>query len=202
MKYTIIVVLTILLFCNGSCENKGTDVSSAPVDEVQNGGLTSKETILEALQEEHPDLEENDVCIVEVEEFDNLFIMGYFAYDLGCTVNRMFFNGVELPGDHTEANQIMAANNFKDNSEKLVENYHIYVINSFKTVIWETNEDFGNKFSKPQTRIENDKVISELWIQRPSGMIKERSYYLSKLTFDADGNFVSLEKSNQFSVAY
>lgn len=199
MRNILILILPILLFSNGTCEDQEDKIVESPVSNP----LDSKEEILAYFQSEHDGLDESDICIVEVEEFENLFVYGYFAHDRGCAVNGMFFKGQELPGDHSKAYLIMNENKFSNNAEQLVENYHIKVINTFKTVVWETNEDFDEgEHSKPNTDVKDGKITSTLWIQRPSGMIKERSYYLSTLIFDKKGNFVSLEQSNQFSIAY
>lgn len=210
MKKFLILVVTVVLFSNGSCQNEkeeeSTTEESGPVsttgDQVPN---TSKEGILKNLQSEFKDLDENDVCIVEVGELGNLFVVGFFAHDRGCSVNHMFFEGEQLPGDHTGAKMIMDANNFDKNNLELVQHYHIEVINTFKSILTEVNEDFEQSkelFFTPEVSFVDGKVVSKLWVQRPSGMVKENSYYVSTLTFDNDGNFISLEKSNQFSVAY
>lgn len=197
MKNFIFLILPVLLFSNGACEDKKNSTKE------DSGPFLTKEAIFAELGKEYEGIQENDVCIEEVEELNTLFVVGFFAYDRGCSVDRIFYNGYQLKGDHSEAYKIMQGNDFKGNSEKLVETYHIQVINVFKTVVWDSNEDFseGEHF-KPRTRIEGDQVISELWIQRPSGMIRERFYYLSTLTFSKDGNFVSLTTTNQFSVSF
>ncbi|MCB9187959.1 MAG: hypothetical protein H6598_10790 [Flavobacteriales bacterium] len=204
MKKLLVLGLISFLFIHGSCENKNNkSVESSNQEIIENTSSHTKETIFDLLKTEYPDLNENDVCIVEVKEFGNLFVMGFFASDRGCGLERMYFDGNELPGDHSKAAEIMLKNDFVTNSEKLTETYHIKVINTFKTVIWSINEDFDqSKFFEPKTFIEDEKVVSEMWIQRPSGMNKERSYYLSKLSFDMQGNFISLEKTNQFSVSF
>lgn len=207
MKRLLLFSIVALLFLNGSCERKTSTIEAVEGTETPlnntSSGLTSKEAIFEHLKTVYPDLDEQDVCIIEVQEFGNLFVMGFFAHDRGCSVNSMFFEGNELPGDHSKAVEIMSKNDFSKDSEKLVNDYHINVANTFKTVVWSINEDFDeSQFKEPTTYTEDGKVISVLWIQRPSGMIKERSYYLSKLIFDLEGNFVALEKSKQFSISY
>lgn len=198
MKKLIVFLTLSTLFLNNACQNNNS--SDVRTDE---GPYTSKEKIMESLKEKYDDISEDDVCIEETSSFKGLFLMGFFAYDRGCSLEKMYYNGNEIPSNHSKANLIMEANDFANNAEKLVEKYHIEVINAFKTVIWDTNDDFseGEHF-KPRTKKEGDQVISELWIQRPSGMIMERSYYLSTLTFDKDGNFVSITTTNQFSVSF
>lgn len=195
-----------LTFCNGSCENSEKQVDAAPLGPTSSGGdLTSKEGILKYLQQEYDGLGEEGVCIEEVDSFESLFVVGFFAHDRGCSVDRMYYKGSELSGDHSQANKIMVSNNFKNNAESLVESYHMNVINTFKTIVWDVNEDFESKsikYNKPTTYKEGNKVVSEIWIQRPSGMVKERSYYLSILTFNDEGDFISLEQQHLFSVAY
>lgn len=207
MKKLFFLFFIMLTFCNGSCENSEKQVDAAPVGPALSGGgdLTSREGILKYLQQEYDGLGEEDVCIEEVDSFENLFVVGFFAHDRGCSVDRMYYKGSELPGGHSQASKIMTSNNFKNDAENVVENYHMDVINTFKTIVWDINEDFESKsiaYNKPTTYKEGNKVVSEIWIQRPSGMVKERSYYLSILTFDKDGNFISLEQQQLFSVAY
>ncbi len=206
MKKLIFLALPILLFSNGSCENETESGANEPVPTHEDGGpYTTEDAIFKNLQKEYDGLEKNDVCIVEVEELGTLFVVGFFAHDRGCAVDRMYYNGEELSGDHSQAQKIMNGNDFKYNSEKLVELYHIDVINTFKSVVKTTNEDFeghSTQFTEPKTYTKGDQVVSELWIQRPSGMVMENSYYLSTLTFDSKGNYVSLEKTKQFSVPY
>lgn len=168
------------------------------------GPYTSKESIFELLKKDYPDLEENDVCIVESESFKSLFVVGYFAYDRGCAAEKMFFNGNEIDANHGDAKVVLVTNDFKKNPEDVITNYHLNVINIYKSTLQSENEDFkeaGVSFSTVSTIKSEGTYISQAWVQRPSGMNPENSYYLSKITFDTEGNFISAEKTKQFSVS-
>lgn len=196
MKKTIILLSISFLFVNGSCESSAQDEKKGP--------LTSEEAIFESISKEFDGLDKNDLCIEDVSELNHLFVVGFFAYDRGCGLERMFYNGYEIKGDHSDAKKILIDNGFEDDKTKLVETYHKEVILVFKSMIHQSNEDFekaGVTFTPANTWIEGGQIISQIWTQKPSGMMPETSYYLSTLVFDLDGNFVSLSNKQNFTVS-
>lgn len=196
MKKTIILLSLSFLFVNGSCESSAQDKKKGP--------LISEEAIFDSISKEYDGLDKNDLCIEDISELNHLFVVGFFAYDRGCALERMFYNGYEIKGDHSDANKVLIDNGFEENKTKLVETYHKEVILVFKGIVNESNEDFVKSdvtFTPPNTWKEGNQIISQIWTQNPSGMIPETSYYLSTLVFDLDGNFVSLSKKQNFTVS-
>lgn len=204
MKKYLTGFFILSLFINGSCD--GNDSNKGQTDEskeVSTGPLTSEEAIFNYLKEEHEHLTEKDVCISAVPFFGDLFVVGYFAYDKGCGLDKMIFHGNEIKPDHSESKMVLLAGGFGEQPEKAVQEYHIQVFHHFSSVMQKANDSFLKgtvDFTSPQVTKNESEIISEVWVQRPAGMIPENSFYKSTLIFDTEGNFITHKKSQQFSI--
>ncbi|MCB9198519.1 MAG: hypothetical protein H6600_08670 [Flavobacteriales bacterium] len=206
MRKLVLGLILFILFINGSCdgdqsseEMKGHSEENTEIK----GEFNTEAAIFKHLQTKNSDLEQNDVCIDKVDEFKDLFLIGYFAYDKGCGLDEIYFNGNEYPTDHSISKEILQTANFQSDPEKAVEKYHINVIHHFRTVIYSNSDDFqkaGYEFSAPKTEKTSENIISTAWVIRPPGMVPETSYFLSRVIFDLEGNFISYEKISQFAI--
>ncbi|NOQ74261.1 MAG: hypothetical protein GQ574_19790 [Crocinitomix sp.] len=169
------------------------------------GNLTNVDAILSHLKEQHKDLDEDDICIDEIDGFSAFFIVGYFAHDRGCGNPDYYFEGEEITLDKKATKKILMNGNFEQDNIAAVEAYHKGVTNHYEYSLSTMPDDFDESkhaFSEPSTVIDKDLIVSEIWIQERSGMLPEVSFHLSMLIVDLEGNLVDHQTSNHFTVQY
>ncbi len=196
MKNTALYIFSFILLiglCSNSCDSQKDKM----------GELINKEAIYKDLEKGHEGISKDDICVDEIQQFETLFIGGYFAHDRGCGDNKYYYMGNSVELDNKTIQLILVNNGFNDQPEKVAANYNEYILNHNKSVITTAPEVFekgGHDFSAPKSWIENNQVISQMWIKRPSGMIPEHRFFLSEVIFDMNGILISTTQKLKFTV--
>ena len=169
------------------------------------GDLTTPAAILNHLKKEHTDLDENDICIDEIDGFTELFIVGYFANDRGCGSPDYYFEGKEITLGKRTIQKILMNGNFEEDNLAAVEAFHMGVTNHYNYSMNTISANFDTTqyaFSPPKTFLNKDIITSEIWIQEQGGMLQEVTFHLSTLTVMLDGTLADHQISNRYTVQY
>ena len=186
---------------SSSCENE--KATNSP--KIEMGKLITSEAIFADLKKDNPDLEKDDVCIDASQYFKTLFIVGFFAHDRGCGNNNYYYQGDKIELSKDVIKQILLDNDFKSNPSKLVESYHIEVINHNNSCLSTQPERFDTinfNFHIPTVIVENGQIISSIWVQQPGGMMPEDVFHKSIVVFHEDGTLDYHKKTDKYTVPY
>lgn len=202
MRFYIIFLLALLVSC--SSEKKELNTSAK-----QNGHrkLETDEQILKALNDETgSDFEKRDVCIVRSSRFNDLILIGYFAYDRGCAGASCFYRG-ELKETVAIAKTVLTDHGWSDQSKRLdmVKDFMLELSGAWESIVKEEHEDFiaeSQQWIEPQSDMVEGKYVATAWIRQEAGMRKARSYYKVQYVFEKDGTLSSVNKSSRFSHDY
>jgi hypothetical protein len=202
MRFYIIFLLALLVSC--SSEKKGLNSKGSKNDQRK---LETDEQILAALNDETGnDMDKKDVCIIRSTKFNDLILIGYFAYDRGCAGNDCFYKG-NFKGISDISKAVMVDHGWSDESKRLdlVKEFMLDVSGAWETVALEEHEDFvveNQEWVEPQSEIVDDTYVASAWIRQGAGMRKARSYYKVKYIFEKDGALRSVNRSSRFSHEY
>ena len=174
--------------------------SLTPVD------VSTDEGVLEVLRREYgyDDLVEDDVCIRRPSDLDGVIVVGFFAYDAGCSGNDIFvgdsFGGM---GELTPAG--LARNGWEqvENRPSIALIWVDDVMLAWESVKWSENDDFaaeGVAFSPPVAQVLDDGSIRVVaWYETEAGMLPEAHYVQTEIVFDAAGNITSVVTLSSFT---
>lgn len=191
---TSIFLLFTLLSCG---QNKTEDTKSSTKYDV-----SSKEKIKKAMEEiDGKEYSDRAICDRKSRNFEDLILIGYFAYDRGCKGDKAFYKGQYINPVENAAT-ILYDHNWKKNKEQLAIDFTKDVITAWESVLrkYDIKED-SNTFHVPQSKIiDNGDVEVICWVKEPTGMRPVNDYYRLKVVFDKKGNISSTEKIGSKSI--
>ncbi len=207
---TTMFILTLFTACTSgkegseSGEKGGTETTD---NESPKGDAGSDDWIMGQLREKYPEISDDDVCIVRPQSFNNVALVGMFAHDRGCGGSLAYFGGEK--GDiRGLAPKILNDNGWSDRNKRseLALNYTKQVIQVWDGLMEESTENFDShgefQFSEPLSTVEDGEVTVTCWVKAPAGMLKADNFYHLTVVYSGDGEVLSKDITNRFSVEY
>ena len=143
-------------------QNKTEDTNSSTQYDV-----SSKEKIKKAMEEiDGKEYSDRSICDRKSRNFDELILIGYFAYDRGCMGDKAFYKG-KYVNPVENAATILNDHNWKKNKEQLAIDFTKDVITAWENVLrkYDIKED-SNTFHVPQSKIlDNGGVEVICWVK-------------------------------------
>lgn len=208
MKYlSIIVVFFLLTSCSDSEKGKDGETkksnTAAPADGKLD--LSDDESVMAYLRKSNPDLQNDDVCINRINQFEGLILVGEFAHDRGCDGGSVFYKNQEMTFNGL-SERVLKDNGWSERTKKasLAIDYTIHVLKAWESVLTEEPDNFaqdstGYTFAAPAAIMEDGEVNVTCWVKEPAGMQPIDEYYHFSVTFGEDGSILRSETSNRFS---
>jgi len=149
----------------------------------------------------------DDICIQRPDELKEVVVIGWFAYDEGCSGDELFvgqtLGNVE---NLTDEGLVLNGWNNRQDREVLAQTWVEEVILAWRTPIHSEPDDFQQTtklFSPPSTTtLSNGHIQVELWVREPEGMLPETTYTFRRYEFDEDGNLIEQTTVDRFTVTY
>lgn len=200
--YILLMLITLTYSCSSNKSSIENQSNPAPQEK-----LDTDEKALKALNKEKgSELSDRDVCFARSDQFQELILIGYFAYDRGCAGNECFYKS-RLTDIKSVSQQVMQDKGWskEDLRLDLALSYLKFYANSWSSVVTKKHEDFDLEkvdFFAPFAEKVGDNTVATAWIRKPAGMRKARSYYKLQFVFDSSGALTSMFKKSQFSHDY
>ena len=147
----------------------------------------------------------NDFCTEKANSFKGVVSLGWFAHDRGCMGDEILV-GTEIGKREDMTVKALELNGWKekDKQQDLALNWSKEVILSWESALDSSNEDCElastPTFEAPKSVKNGTGWQVTLWVQRPSGMIPQTSYYQLQIDFEASGKVSTQKKVNSFVV--
>jgi hypothetical protein len=157
------------------------------------------------ITEQH--LAPDDFCIHHPNGLKEVVVVGGFAHDLGCKGDELFVGQTLGHFDHL-TDEGLALNGWNNGTgrEELALLWVEEVILAWRSPVPTENEDFtkvGIPFSPPTAQtLNDDRVLVELWVREPAGMLPEANYTFLRVVFEADGRLAEQEVIENFTVPF
>ena len=178
--------------------------SCAPVD------LSTDEGVLEAINRRQDEpLELDDLCIKRFDELQNIILIGFFAYDVGCqyeeiyvgnrfgSIDEMTPRGLEENGWQDESNREALALLWA--RKVLYSDGDRRIINSEPDVFAE----HGERYTKPDAKLQSDGSVKlSFWSAVDWDMSNESVFSKQEMTFSPRGEPNNSKTLRKFQVSY
>lgn len=209
MNYLSIIIVFLSLASCAESDKSNQDKTkkeqtAGPVDAALD--LSDDASLLAYLRKSNPELQDDDVCINRISDFQGLILVGYFAHDRGCEGGLVFYKDQEMTFNGL-SERVLKDNGWSDRTKKakLAIDYTIDVLKAWESVLTEEPDNFsqdstGYAFAAPSAILEDGEVNVTCWIKEPAGMQPVDEYYHFSVTFGEDGSVLKSETSNRFAI--
>lgn len=149
----------------------------------------------------------SDFCIDEPKSFHEVFVLGSFASDLGCSSEHVLVKD-NLGEIDSLSSMAFKANGWLDPLKRndLALKWVMEVLLAWSNPLAVGNTDFDKDFTPtfhpPAVNNVNGEIQVVVWVKRPAGMTRANRYYEFTVLFDEAGNTLSKRRDSAFSARY